>query len=334
MRAVVVGCGAVGGRAARQLLSLPGLVFDEIALYDTEAGAAERYTSVMGAPTIALPIGADWLAAAADVVLLVSPPGHAESARRALQAGAHVVSVSDSVDDVEELRGLDSVARAARRHLVVGAGFAPGLSDVLASHAAAEFDEVDELHVAKVGTAGPACARQHHHALANSGLDWRDGEWVRDPGGSGRELCFFPDPIGGADCYRAAMPDALLLHAVFPSARRITARVSATRRDRMTARLPMMRKPHAEAGPGAVRVEVRGRKDGIASVSVLGAMDRPSVATGAVAALAAHAALTGGLREPGAAGLGASLVATAPFLAQLSQRGVKAARFEGTSPIR
>ena len=27
-------------------------------------------------------------------------------------------------------------------------------------------------------------------------------------GGTGRELCWFPDPIGGRDCYRAALADA------------------------------------------------------------------------------------------------------------------------------
>ena len=45
-----------------------------------------------------------------------------------------------------------------------GAGFAPGLTCVLAAHGAARFDQVDEIHVAKSGTGGPACARQHHRA--------------------------------------------------------------------------------------------------------------------------------------------------------------------------
>ena len=39
---------------------------------------------------------------------------------------------------------------------------------------------------------------------------------------------------------------------------RVTARVAASRRDRLTARLPMLRPPHPEGLIGAVRVEVRG----------------------------------------------------------------------------
>src|SRR3546814_1708122 len=103
--------------------------------------------------------------------------------------------------------------------------------------------------------------------------------------GSGRELCWFPDPIGAEDCYRAELPDAVLLVPHFPLVDRVTARLSATRRDRITAHLPMLRKPHPEGLVGAVRVEVRGRRDGVQDVNVLGAPDRPAVASGAVAAL-------------------------------------------------
>src|SRR5436305_1802595 len=108
-----------------------------------------------------------------------------------------------------------------------GAGCSPGLTCVLAAHAAASLDRVDEVHVAKVGTGGPSCAEAHHRALAGEALDWRDGAWVSRRAGSGRELCWFPDPIGGADCYRAALPDALLLAPAFPGAERITARLDA-----------------------------------------------------------------------------------------------------------
>jgi hypothetical protein len=179
-----------------------------------------------------------------------------------------------------------------------------------------------------VGTGGPACARQHHDALAASALDWRDGGWVRRRGGSGRELCWFPDPIGGRDCYRAALPDALLLAPAFAGVERVTARLGATRRDRLTARLPMLRRPHPEGGPGALRVEVRGRQGMAREVRVRGAMDRPAVAAGAVAALSAVHAVQGSLSRPGAAGL-AELADARSMLRVLHERGVRAAVFAG-----
>jgi saccharopine dehydrogenase-like NADP-dependent oxidoreductase len=267
-----------------------------------------------------------------DVLLLGTPIDDAslDVVETGLSSGVPVVSVADSVAEVDGLRAFDATARAAGTHLVIGAGMSPGLSDVLARQAAAGFEEVDEIHVAKAGTAGPACARQHHLALGGEAIDWREGAWVRRPGGSGRELCWFPDPVGGQDCYRASLPDALLLQPAFPHATRITARVAATRRDRMTAALPMLRRPHPEGGLGAVRVEVRGRRHGSRDVRVLGAIDRPSVASGAVAALAALWAAGGRLDRVGAGGLAELMDDSGPFLTELSRRGVKAAAFEGT----
>jgi len=232
------------------------------------------------------------------------------------------------VEDVRELLALDEEATERGRHVAVGAGFAPGFTCVLAAHAAGRFESVDEIHIAHVGTGGPACARRHHRALRGHALDLRDGTWVERRGGTGRELSWFPDPIGGADCYRGALPDGLLLVAAFPGVRRVTARLAANRRDRFTSRLPMLRPPHAEGGPGAVRVEVRGRRGAARDVVVLGAMDRPAVAAGAVAAQTAAWAAGGRLRRHGAAGL-AALVDTGPFLAELARVGVKAAVFEG-----
>ena len=136
--------------------------------------------------------------------------------------------------------------------------------------------------------------------------------------------------MGGLDCYRAALPDAVLLRPAFGGASRITARVSATRRDRVTARVPMLRKPHAEGIIGAVRVEVRGRRDAITDARVLGAIDRPGVAAGAVAAVAAGWAASGRFARAGAGGLAELVAEPAPFLHDLAARGVRAAVFEGT----
>jgi hypothetical protein len=266
-----------------------------------------------------------------DLVLVAAPADQRRLAEQALEAGAHVVSSSDVLADVKALLDLDAEARERDRHVVIGAAFSPGLTCVLAVHAAARFDHVEEVHVARLGAGGPACAREHHHALTGESVDWREGAWVRRRGGSGRELCWFPDPVRAVDCYRAASPEALVLMPAFPGVRRVTVRVAANRRDRLTARLPMLRRPHPEGELGAVRVEVRGQRGSARDDCVLGAIDRPAVAAGTVAALVGAWALQGRLSRPGAAGL-AELVEPVPFLAALAERGVKAAAFEGAAP--
>jgi hypothetical protein len=328
MRALVLGVGAVGTRLARQLVSSADV--ERVLLRDERAGRVEAVVASLGDRAVLDPDPYD-APAAVDVVVLAGPAGtHRRQAEVFIRRGLPVVSVSDAVAAVRGLLGLDAEARERGLSVVVGAGFAPGLSCVLARHAATQFDVVDEIHVARSGTGGPACARHHHEALRDAAIDWRDGGWVQRSGGSGRELCWFPDPIGAQDCYRAALPDALLLVPAFPAVQRVTARLRATRRDRLSARLPMLWPTHPEGGPGGLRVEVRGQQGTARDVVVVGAMDRPAVAAGAVAAIAARAAVTGDLRRPGAGGL-AELVEPVPFLAELRRRGVRAAIFEGAA---
>ena len=326
MKVLLVGAGAVGARAGRQLVEAPEI--DRVLV----AGASplSRAAVVDGCGPKVRDGGDDARDADLDVdaALLVGPAGtHVDTARFHLERGRAVVSCSDAVVDVQGLLALDDLARRHGQPLVVGAGFSPGYTCLLARHAAARLDHVDEIHVARSGTGGPACARQHHRALSGTALDWRDGAWQERRAGSGRELCWFPDPIGAADCYRAELPDALVLVPCFPEVGRVTARLAASRRDRLTARIPMLRRPHPEGLVGAVRVEVRGRRAGAHEVIVLGALDRPAVATGAVAVLALRQAAAGAF-PPGASGLGA-LADPLPMLTALADIGIRAAIFDG-----
>ncbi|HVM07668.1 MAG TPA: Gfo/Idh/MocA family oxidoreductase [Acidimicrobiales bacterium] len=330
MRIVVVGAGAVGARVARQLVVAgDDQVRGTVQLVDPDAKRAQAVATSLGQPArVARDLDAA-VADGADVVVLACPGPQRRLAEKALDAGAHVVSTTDDPRSATALLDLDAEARERNKTVVVGAGFMPGLTDVLARHAAADLTAVEEIHVAKAGTGGPACARQHHWALAAPMREWRDSEWVERNSGSGRELCWFPDPLGGLDCYRAALPDPVLLHAAFPSAIRVTARVAATRRDRITAHLPMLRRPHAEGRIGAIRVEVRGWRGAVADTRVLGVLDRPAVATGCVAAVTALWIGDGRLARPGASGLGLVVTDPIPFLSELGERGVRAAIFEG-----
>ncbi|MCP3935832.1 MAG: hypothetical protein GY708_10725 [Actinomycetia bacterium] len=323
MRVAVIGVGNVGTRIVRQLVSNPAI--DEIVISDTRPGRVDEVVKAIDDRVE--PGGPD---GSAIVVIASTAGGHVDIARRALDTGADIVSLADSVDDTRGLRGLDAEAREAGRSVVIGAGLAPGFSDLLAKQAAVGFDRVDEIHVAKAGTGGPACARQHHRALRGDAVDWRDGVFIDRRGRTGRELVFFPEPIGGRDCYRAAIPDALLLAPEFPGVSRVTARMSATRRDRITALLPMMRRPHMDGGPGGIRVELRGYRGDEHVVEVFGAVDHPSVAAAVVASVAVDNVVAGTWGTPGARGLG-SVEDPATWLVELHRRGVRAAAFTGST---
>jgi hypothetical protein len=79
------------------------------------------------------------------------------------------------------------------------------------------------------------------------------------------------------------MADPILMHEVFPQAQRISARMSANRRDRFTSRLPMLSPPNAEGGLGGVRVEIRGSYQGQRRTEVAGVAERTGMIAAAVA---------------------------------------------------
>jgi hypothetical protein len=203
---------------------------------------------------------------------------------------------------------------------------------VLVKELSSRVDELDEIHVAFHGTGGPECARQHHRALAGNGVGWYDGDWLNRPAGSGRDLLWFPEPIGGKDCYRAALVDPILLHDIFPEASRISARMSANRRDRLTARLPMLAPPHPEGGLVAVRVEIRGSKRGERVTEVVGVAERTGIIAGAVVASAANSilqALSSGRTLTGKILLGDDTLDNRALVDDVIRRGIPICEYIG-----
>lgn len=319
----VVGLGVVGARVARQLTSssIPVLVHDRRADLQNVTARALKAGEIDSA--------IDLHPGETTVVVLATPSRQGSLTRRLVERGLNVVCTSDDVDDVRDLLELDGVARANNVSIVVGAAASPGLSGLLVAELASRVDVIDEIHVGVHGTGGPACARQHHRALAGDAPGWHDGEWISRPGGSGRELLWFPEPIGGRDCYRAELADPLTLQRAFPSASRISARMSATRRDRLTARLPMMSPPHAEGGIGGVRVEIRGSRGGERRTEVAGTAERTGIISGAMASAAAVSALSSAL-PVGVVVLGAPGVPNGAILDDVIKRGITIFEYVGS----
>jgi saccharopine dehydrogenase-like NADP-dependent oxidoreductase len=306
-RLAVVGRGVVGQRISRRIPTLlPGATILD---HDPRAGR---------------PLPAD-----VAVVVLAHGGPHADVARTMIERGVAVVSVSDDLDDVRALLDLDDAARNAGVALVVGAGMAPGLTELLARMLVSQLSDFDEIHLAVHGTAGPACARRHHRALRGRAVGFHDGTWIQRPAGSGRELSFFPEPVGPYDCYRAELASPLLVYESFPGVERISARVSANRRDRLTAWLPMLSPPHREGGVGAVRVEVRGTDDtGARVTSIVGVAELVGTATAATAAAFTAEAVDNRL-PTGVSRAGDEHLDTIGLLAKVGQLGVRLQEFTG-----
>ena len=314
----LVGYGVTGRRIGTHLLRGS----TNVAIFDPAGPAVPRGAAKVGH-------AADL--AVTDVVALCHPHPHAQLAAEFLANGVSVVSMSADIDDVRTLVDLTDRARRGGAALIVGAAMSPGLSGLLIDQLWRQLHVAEEIHVATHGTAGPACAAQHHDALGDTAIGWHDGAWIERPGGSGRELNWFPEPIGARDCYRAAVPDPFLIQRMFPSVSRISARVSGTRRDRLTARFPMLTPPHPAGDLGALRVEVRGAAADGARVTVIAGASGPTGDLAAAVTTACIEACLGGSVAPGVHLVGGTTLDSPALLRRAVELGVRLQEFTGVA---
>ena len=298
----VVGGGIVAHRLHRMLGNLPVIVHDS------------RWADVTGVRS-------------GDIVVLAHGGDHAAQVPGLLRRNLHVVTLAEQIDDTRQLIEVD--AGSTGTSLIVGAAMSPGLAGLIARHLADQLAIVDEIHVAVHGTAGRSCARVHHRSLSGLAPGWHDHQWLDYVGGSGRELCWFPEPIGALDCYRARTSVPLLLHRAFPAVERISGRRSARRRDRLTAWLPMLSPPHQEGGIGALRVEIRGADaDGGRRCLIAGVAELVGTTAAATAAGFVMALIDGKL-PPGVVVAGQAGLPNDELLGLVQSFGVRLQEFTG-----
>jgi saccharopine dehydrogenase-like NADP-dependent oxidoreductase len=320
----IFGAGVVGARVVESL-SIESQT--SILVYDSSQIVAQRLARRLSETNSLIKATNRSELHRAKVVVLAGPLPHTPVAKEFLGKGVSIVSTSDDIADCLNLLSLSELATENKATLIIGAASSPGMSGLLVRNLSKAFDSIDEVHIALHGTGGPACARQHHRALSGQSIGWHDGEWLRRPAGSGRELCWFPEPVGAYDCYRGELPDPLLIKRAFPELVRVTARVSATRRDRVFARMPMLIPPRAEGGMGGLRVEVRGTKNGERVVDVVGVAERVGQVAGVVSGCVARSISVGEISQPGAFVLGELSLPNEALLSRVMASGVQAHSF-------
>lgn len=170
----VVGLGAVGRRLLTELLSTPSVELVRVRSRRHEVAAAQ----VGGLERVEIvrpgqPVHADWAA------ITVEASAQRTALRRTAEADVPAVSCCDDPELIAEL--LDG--ELSSTPVVVGAALSPGLTDVMAAHAATLLEEATELHVARHGVGGPACAEARAQALRRAG---RGGATA--PGWSGQRV--------------------------------------------------------------------------------------------------------------------------------------------------
>lgn len=356
---VLGGAGDMGSAAVLDLAANPEVKNVTIADYRLEA--AQRLAAVVGPKAQAV-----WVDANDHDALVRAIAGHdvaasaigpfykyeVKAARAAIDAGVPYVSICDDYDAAQAALELDDLAKAKGLTVLTGLGWTPGLSNVLARKAADELDHVEEIHIAWGGSAsdseGYAVILHTMHIFTGTVPTFRDGELVRVPAGSGRELVRFPDPVGDIYVYHVGHPEPVTIPRFIPGVKTVTLKggLSEDELNRLAqflnragltdtpakkdilgqiikAALPLLSKIGAPEKPcSAIRVDARGWKNGKPTLISYGAADHMNRLTGIPLAIGA---VMLGKKQIKAAGVMApeACVDAPMFLTELAKRNIR-----------
>lgn len=364
MKVIVLGGGgAIGRRAASILAESPAV--DRIVIADSNPQAASDAAARLGDIAEAVwadmsdPVDARNAMSGCDVAvgcLGARPALEIPTIEAAIDSGVPYVGNCDNWNETQDALELNVDAEEAGAFSVVGVGASPGLTNLMAIHAADEFERVSEVHIAWVGsTNSPSNAATLAHtfrSFAGRIPVYERGAWHFAAAGTERRRVWFPEPVGGIDVVSCGHPEPLTLPRYIDGVERVTVSGSigiAFFQDalRLASDLGMSRRNAERLGglpgvetwlPGAgllgggprwsgVRVEVRGDSGGVPKTVVMGAIDSMQNLAGGPLAIAGLMVGSGEVSGRGVVAPEAVLDPKQVFAA-LAKLGIKIARLE------
>jgi saccharopine dehydrogenase-like NADP-dependent oxidoreductase len=217
----------------------------EIVVADKNVAGAERFAAKVGDKASAREAdaadeeGMATLMAEGDIVINTSGPFFKfgmPALRAAIRAGKNYCDINDDWRPTQEMLDLDGEAKAAGITAIVGIGASPGVSNLLAKHAAAQLEQVDTVQTCwavgggEVGTAegaggaaeGELAALEHMMYSASGKIPtFRDGDWVEiDSFESGEDVSF--PGMGPYTVYHIGHPEPVTLPRYIPGVKTVS----------------------------------------------------------------------------------------------------------------
>ena len=222
MKVLVLGAtGSVGGRTAIELFRAGTVDQLHIGARDLEkvSKLASRFstdssTAVTGVEVDVTKPGLAERFAEHDVIVNCAGPGYLleeHAVRAAVAAGVNYVSLCDDHEGTEQALTHDRAAQEAGVTIVSGCGLSPGITNYLVQVAAAELDEVREIHIAGAASSadseGYASAQHLVHALSQEAPFLSEGSIASQKAGTAPKLVYFPDPVGWVETFVCGHPE-------------------------------------------------------------------------------------------------------------------------------
>jgi saccharopine dehydrogenase-like NADP-dependent oxidoreductase len=153
---VLGGSGNMGQTAVRTILDIGGI--DELIVADCDANRTNKFVESLNdkrvqARTIDVTDteALGFLMQESDVIMNTVGPYYRYGApivQAAIKAGRHYIDINDDYRPTQEILEMDDAARSAGSTILLGMGASPGITNILARHAANQLDEVDCIQTA------------------------------------------------------------------------------------------------------------------------------------------------------------------------------------------
>lgn len=221
MRVIVLGAtGAMGRRAAEAFAQSPEV--EELTLTGRRLAAVQALAEEIGGPSRAMSLevtdypalvealkGHDVAAGAIGPYYLYET----HIAKAAIEAKVPYVSICDDHDAAQDVFTLDGLAKEQGVTILTGAGWTPGLTNILAKKGAALLDEANAIHIAWAGSLadadGVASLLHALHIFTGDVPSFSHGRPTMVRAGTGRKTVTFPQPVGAIDVYYTGHPEPL-----------------------------------------------------------------------------------------------------------------------------
>lgn len=241
MRILTLGCGGVGANATRQMAARHPDI--DYVVADLDIDAAHRLAHDLGERTRSLRVDVhdrQSLEAACegvDLIFNAAGPYYRNAAPiidMAIGKRIDYLDVNDDHDVAEKLftdNTLMERVEAAGIRMVIGCGFAPGMTNVMARYAANRLDQVEAIRLALAVPFvpilfTPAVLEHMFHITAGTVTQVINGVRQQVTGWSGERIVQFAEPFGAYPAYYFGHGETVTLAHFTPGVREVTNRLA------------------------------------------------------------------------------------------------------------
>jgi len=226
------GAGVMGTELLRQIIKRSDA---EIVVADASAKALKRSVAEFGTRISATEINVNdhdalvKLLKGASVAVNTLGPFYKFGNRivkACIDAGVNFLDIDDDFDATKDCLELNEAAKSAGIMAIIGCGASPGITNIIAKHAADKLDKVDDIRIywaqSGIDPTGPGAMLHWFHITAEQIPIYRDGKWVDVKGFTEPEVVEFLPPIGRQTCYYTGHPEPVTLPRYIKGVRNVS----------------------------------------------------------------------------------------------------------------